>query len=359
TSQTEIFFDNFPGTIIGVTGTKGKGTTVSLIYAILKKAGLKVFLGGNIGAPVLQYLLRAKPNDILIYELSSHQLQGLKKSPHIAVFLNLFRDHLDYYQSFNEYKKAKENIAIYQTKNDYFVYAKSDKAVGDIAKKTKAKKLPYALYDKAGLPASLREPIGEALRAGVNPMNLMAAISVAELFKISKEKIKQGIKAFKPLPHRLNFAGKFRGIEFYDDSMATIPEATMAALDALGQKVKTLIVGGSDKGSDYNGLAKKILKSSVENLIILGQGTGEKITKNLDDLAQQGHRMTLLGKVIIFNVMTMKGAVKICYEKTPKNSACLLSPASASFNLFRDYHHRGMSFRQYVRQHSKTKQKKA
>jgi UDP-N-acetylmuramoyl-L-alanine---L-glutamate ligase len=339
-SQTEIFFDNFPGLIIGVTGTKGKGTTSSLIYEILKKAGLRVYLGGNIGKPVLQYLLKAKPEDIFVYELSSHQLQNLKKSPQIAVFLNLFPDHLDYYKNFTEYQNAKSNIAKFQTKNDYLIFNGQNKQVKEISQKAKSHKINFSQdkeYYKTLLPGEF------------NQLNIKAAVKVAELFKIKPEIIKSAVKNFKGLPHRLQFVGKFKGIDFYNNSMATIPAVTIQDLKTFNNKSISLIFGGSDKGSDYSELVKEIKKTSVNNLIILGQGTGQKIARALE-----GTRFLRGAKEpSSFEASSMREAVKICYEKTPRNGVCLLSPASASFNLFKDYQDRGNQFIKYIKSNAK------
>lgn len=321
TSQTEIFFDNCPGMIIGITGTKGKGTTASLIYQILKRAGLKARLVGNIGKPVFQILLGSRGDHIFVYELSSHQLQNLKKSPHIAVFLNLFPDHLDYYKNLGEYQRAKENIVLFQTKEDFFIYNKDDKIVIKIAKKTKAKKIP--------------------VQGKFNVLNRKAAIAVAKLFGIPEKKIEQAVKNFKPLPHRLEFVGRFNGIDFYDDSMSTIPEVTIAALDDLGRKVKTLIVGGSDKGSDYSKLAKKILQNKIRTLIIF-PGTGEKVWQKILKIRKNNLPSP-------FFVNSMKDAVEISFQKTKRGEVCLLSPGAASFNFFRDYSERGSLFKKYAK----------
>ncbi|MFH0739520.1 MAG: UDP-N-acetylmuramoyl-L-alanine--D-glutamate ligase [bacterium] len=350
TSQTEIFFDNFPGIIVGVTGTKGKGTTASLIYEILKKAGLKVYLGGNIGKPVFQKLVTLRqaqggPEDIFVYELSSHQLQGLKKSPQIAVFLNLFSDHLDYYKNFAEYQKAKANIAKYQTKDDYLIFNAKDKQVKEISKKVKSHKIDFnqdKKYYETRLPGEF------------NQLNIKAAVAVARLFMVKPEIIKTAMKDFKGLPHRLEFVGKFKGIEFYNNSMATVPQTTILDLQTFNHKPISLIAGGSDKGSDYRDLVKEIKQTSVKNLIVLGQGTGQRIEKALK-LSEPRAPKNLSkepgspGLRQLFHASSMKEAVRICYENTPKNGVCLLSPASASFNLFKDYQDRGKQFVKYAK----------
>lgn len=344
TSQTEIFFENCPGKIIGITGTKGKGTTSSLIYRILKEGGFKVHLIGNIGKPVLSTLFKVKANDIFVYELSSHQLYNLKKSPQIAVFLNLFAAHLDYYKNFREYVNAKANITRYQTNRNYLIFNSQDKFVKKIAKSSRAKKIP--------IPTNLEfiKNIRIPLIGKFNLKNVMAAVVVGKLFNIPKKKIREAIKSFKPLPYRLEFVGKYKGIEFYNDSLATVPQAVEAALEALeNNKVKTLILGGYDQGSiDFASLAKKILESKIRTLIFLSPGTAEIIWQKILSLKTKKR-----SSPEAFFVSSMKEAVKIAYQKTKRGETCLLSPASPSFNLFRDYKERGNLFKKYVKKYGK------
>jgi len=313
-SQTKIFFENCHNVIIGVTGTKGKSTTASLIYSILKQAKFPVHLVGNIGKPALSSLLKAKKNDIFVYELSSHQLFDLKQSPHISVFLNVYPEHLDYYKNFNEYAGAKANITLFQKKNDYLIYNSEDKIVSKIAKKTKAHKL--------------------AIKGKYYDLDIEAAKKVASIFKISQKTIEKAIKEFKFLPHRLEFVGKFKGIEFYNDSLSTIPQSTIEALDFFNGRVQTMILGGFDRGLDFKELGKKIV--GIKTLILFPD-TGKRIYK-----AIKGR------KPKCFFTKSMKKAVKLAYSHTDKDMVCLLSPASASFGLFKDYKERGDIFKKQV-----------
>jgi len=315
TSQTDIFFDNFQGRIIGVTGTKGKSTTSSLIYAILKEAGIKACLAGNIGKPVLDFLF--KKDCVFVYELSSHQLCNLKKSPNIAVFLNIYPDHLDYYKSFNEYVSSKKSITKYQTEKDYLIYNIEDPIVKKIAKKSKAKKIP--------------------IKGEYYDLNINAAKETAKIFNIPERIVSKAIKNFKFLEHRLEFAGKFKGIDFYNDSMSTIPQTTIFALNFFGDKVQTLILGGSDKNLDFKGLNKRIDNSGIKTLILFPQ-TGKKIWKGIQSKKRFQH----------FFVDDMSEAVKLCYLHTDKGKICLLSPGCASFTGFKDYRERGDLFKREV-----------
>jgi len=326
TTQTEIFFDNCPGQIIGITGTKGKSTTTALIYQILKDAKLKAFLVGNIGQPVLGLLPIKSAENIYVFELSSHQLYNLKKSPHVSVLLNIYPEHLDYYKNMKEYIGAKANIALWQKPNDYLVFNIQNNTVKKIAQKSKAKKIPikgvYYELDKA------------------------AARAVGRLFQIPASSINKSIKKFKYLPHRLEPAGTYQGITFINDALATIPAATMSAIDQLGGKVETIILGGFDRHIDFKELAQKVLASKIKNLIFFPT-TGEKIWQSI---VRQNKKKRVFNHFFVNN---MADAVKLSFQYTNKGKICLLSTASASFGLFKDYEEKGNLFKKYVKEYGR------
>ena len=323
TSQTELFFDNCPGKIIGVTGTKGKSTVASLIHGILKGS----YLVGNIETPSLSFLSKAKKDDIFVYELSSHQLMNLKKSPHIAVFLNIYPEHLDYYKNFEEYFSAKKNIYKYQSESDYLIFNP------EIEPKTKAKKIKIDVNDFAQFLKN-----NQQFLEITHIDNLIAVLNVAKLFNVPEKDIIKSLNKYKRLPHRLEFVGEFKGIRFYDDSIATIPEAVVYALDSLGDDVETIILGGLDRGIKYDKLVKRIKKSNIKTIIAFPD-SGEKIVRNI--------------RSRIYKVDNMKDAVDLAYKHTSKGKICLMSPASPSFNLFKDYKERGDLFKKYINEKAK------
>jgi UDP-N-acetylmuramoyl-L-alanine---L-glutamate ligase len=344
TSQTKIFFDYCPGKIIGITGTKGKGTTASLVFQILKMAREKVYLVGNIGKPVFSLLFRAKKEDVYIYELSSHQLENLKKSPSIAVFLNIYPDHLDYYKNFKEYFSAKKNITLYQNKNNYFIYNKENKDIRALARETKAKKIPFSLKDKEKVYELIKKN-EVPLRGEFNLYNIIAAILTVRLLDTPDKDIKKGLKNFKPLAHHLEYVSQRQGIDFYNDSFATIPEASIAAIKAFSGKIGTIILGGSSKGKiDFSKLAEAIIQSKAKNLILFPE-TGQAIWKEVVKKTRGRKKQPQA-----FFVSSMSQAVRRAYNSTPPGTICLLSPACASFTTFRNYKERGNLFKKYVRQ---------
>jgi UDP-N-acetylmuramoylalanine--D-glutamate ligase len=326
-SQTEIFLKNCPGKVIGITGTKGKSTTAALIYNILKEGGLRAHLVGNIGKPVLNFLFSAKKEDIFVYELSSHQLYNLKVSPQVAIFLNIYPEHLDYYKNFKEYLFAKQNITRFQKKEDYFIFNSQDKYVKKIAKITKAKKIP--------------------IKGEFYQLNKNAARAVGRIFKIPPKIVEKAIEKFKGLPHRLELVGKFKGITFYNDALSTIPETTMFAIKALGNKVQTVFLGGFDRKVNFKKLAQFILKNKNIKNLILFPTTGEKIWQ---EISKYPNRQKTLRHFFVDN---MPEAVKLAYKYTQKGKICLLSCASSSFSIFKNYREKGRLFKKYVKKYGR------
>lgn len=308
TTATNIFFSLVKGTTIGITGTKGKSTTSSLIAHILGSTYHDVRLVGNIGSPMLDRLDDATDETVFVIELSSHQLVDIRYSPHIAVLLDIVPEHLDYYPDFATYKSAKENIFRFQKPDDHLV--RNEKIHASFATKL----------------------LG-------NAENINAAVKVAKLMNIFDNDIKKKLASFSPLPHRLEFVGEYRGIRFYNDSLATIPEATVHALSALGTDVTTLIVGGYDRKLNFSVLGKYLERHPVQTLILLPD-TGEKILGSIPH-----HPSSITHHF----VHTMEEAVTLAYQHTPKGKICLLSPASASYNTFKNYEDRGNQFKEWVK----------
>jgi len=360
TSHTEIFFSNCPGVIIGVTGTKGKSTTSSLIHAVLGEGGLDSFLVGNIGNPPLSLLQGTRHDSVFVYELSSHQLDGLSQSPHIAVVLNVVPEHLDYYESFERYVLAKHNITRFQSTKDYVVYNAAFPIPTRFADESSARKIPFSAEGKCdpgcfvenggvvcrlpgGAPTRLLEVEQVTLLGGFNIQNVLPACAVGRLLGVAPAAINRAVLAFRSLPHRLELVGTFFGITFYDDALATIPEATIGALDALGHRVETILLGGFERHLDFTGLARRLLASEVKNLILFPT-TGKRIGEALQALAVRAEDLPRC-----FFVAGMDEAVSLAFRHTRPGMICLHSPASPSFGIFANYRERGALFQRCVR----------
>jgi UDP-N-acetylmuramoylalanine--D-glutamate ligase len=348
TTATNIFFSLVPGITIGVTGTKGKSTTASLIAHMLSSTIKDVRLVGNIGIPMLDHLFGATSDTTFVIELSSHQLCDIRYSPHIAVVLPIVPEHQDYYRDMETYARAKANIAAFQSPDDVLVFDVSNALLRSLFSGTKAKQIGYttgsevsavAISSKDELMLHQKPLVSRSnLHIHGNTHSLLAAITVCDVLHLNSKCIKDALVSFVPLPHRLEFVGEFGDIRFYNDSLATIPEATVHALDALGDDVTTLIAGGFDRGLSYDVLGKRLAESHVRTLILFPD-TGKKILASIPSGSS----------IPYYFVQTMEEAVRLAKTHTVKGKICLLSPASASFNLFRDYADRGDQFKAMVK----------
>ncbi len=354
-SAVKLFFELCPAKIIGVTGTKGKGTTSSLIYEILKRAGKDAFLAGNIGVPYLELLPKLTKDSLVVLELSSFQLLDMEASPTVAVVLNITEDHLNWHKDLEEYIAAKKNIVKYQKSTDFSVMSADYQVSESFSASTKAKvykfsrknkvKGAYALDGKVYLSVDTEILLGETkellLRGEHNLENITAASVVGGILNTSPEIIWKAAVSFKGLEHRLELVGAYNGISFYNDSFATSPAPTIAAVKSFTEPL-TLILGGSEKGLDYKELGAEIAKAgNIVSVILIGQ-VAPKIKDALGDAGYQG-RIVEKGKA------SMNELVKEAFLNTPKGGVILLSPAAASFDMFKDYKDRGLKFKSAVK----------
>jgi UDP-N-acetylmuramoylalanine--D-glutamate ligase len=366
-SAMKLFFEICPTkNIIGVTGSKGKGTTSSLIYEVIKADKRKVWLGGNIGTAPFEFIDKIKSSDYVVLELSSFQLEDLQASPHIAVVTNLFKEHLapadpnnpNYHKSMKDYWAAKANIFTHQSVKDFLV-VNEDIKIADYGFRTKGR---IFIYGKAELASNLT---GEH-----NKENIAAAIAVASILKIKPEVIIKTVKKFKGLPHRLEFIAEEGGVRYFDDSFATVPDVSVIALKSFSDchceesegrrgnleptthsgiassrglgtrndKRIILLAGGADKGSDFKNFAKEIKKRVKILILFKGKGT-ERLKKELQITNY---------KLPIIEVITMKKAVEIAKRESEVGDIVLLSTGCASFGCFKNYKERGDQFKKEV-----------
>lgn len=348
TSITEIFFKNCRGTIIGVTGTKGKSTTATLIYRSLKAAGKKAYLIGNIGNDPLKHLEKSEKKEYFVYELSSYQLENLKVSPQVAVMINIFPDHLPYHGDFQKYCAAKANIALWQKENDHFIYNGEFSFVKEVAKKSAAKKSEYSSrlsVDDAYLNYQHKKliPLSEIQIPGEhNLKNIIAAATVLDALNIPVSYVRKGVADFKGLEHRLELVGPKNGLYFYDDAISTTPESTLVAIEYLKDKLQTIFLGGEDRGYDFDGLAEKLKKIDIKN-IVLFPASGARIKEAL----QKAYGKKPLPKIL--ETRNMIEAVNFAVENTEKEKAILLSTASPSYSIFKNFEEKGRLFKEAIK----------
>lgn len=346
-SQLELLLEFFDIFTIGVTGTKGKSTTSSLIYSVLKEQNIKSMLLGNIGVPVFDYIDKFEKDTILVLEMSSHQLEYMELSPNISVLLNVYPEHLDHYDSFEKYAEAKCNIFKYQKPNDYFLYNADNETLEELVKNTngitykvsiknKEKSDIYLkgsyVYFKNKPVYNIKEP--RKLLGDYNLNNIMFVLGVSEILKLDLNKTIKTIQNFEPLHHRLEFIGKYDDVLYYDNSIGTIPMATIEAVKVL-KNVDTLIIGGMDRGLDYTEFIKFLNKSNINHVICMPK-TGHDIAKKLK-------------KEKAYVVNTMEEAVETAKKVTQKGKSCLLSPAAASYGFFKNFEEKGYIYQELVK----------
>ena len=340
TGQMDLFLRFVECETVGITGTKGKTTTSTLIYEILCAAGKPACLIGNMGVPVFNSIEEIKGKTAVI-EMSSHQLESVKASPHIAVLTNIYPEHLDHYKGLNEYINAKLNILKYQKENDFLII-NQDQDFSEFfnVKSMKAKIIPVGSKDgdKSEFLKSLTA-LNERLKGAHNNQNIFFAAAVARCLGISNEAVQSGVENFKGIEHRLEPVGVFKGIKFYNNCIATIPTAVMLDIDALAD-VSSLIIGGMDRGIDYSDFVESLEKSGIQNLICLPD-TGHSIGK---ELMKRGSCL----RIIL--ACDMEQAVESAFKLTDIGRSCLLSPAASSYNRYKNFEEKGRHFKKLVRE---------
>ncbi|MBR3116175.1 UDP-N-acetylmuramoyl-L-alanine--D-glutamate ligase [Candidatus Saccharibacteria bacterium] len=349
TSITKYFFEHCPCTIIGVTATKGKGTICSFIKSLLDAHRENAYLIGNIGTPALDILDNLTERSVVIYEMSSFQLWDLNKSPHIAVLGHLEPDHLNVHTDYKDYLNAKANITSHQTSKDFLVFNQNNTEAVKIAITSKATKVAYPFNDFDNIEKVIKDSV--TLPGRHNQENAMAAIATAacyynispdEYLREKKNIILAGISSFHGLPHRLEFLRELDGIKIYDDNFATNLSSTRVAINAFKGSHLTVIVGGRDK-TDYEDLPElyEILKSpQVKHIILIGE-SGHELAKKYRD--PRFHPASSLAEAV--NI-----AVQVTRNDHDRNfdTIVLMSPAAASFDMFKDVYDRGAQFQRLV-----------
>lgn len=359
TSEIEMVLKLTPAKTIGITGTEGKTTTTTLIYEILKQSGYNCFLGGNIGKPIFTQIKDMKPDDIVILEMSSFQLIDIDISPNVALITNIFPDHLNVHTSYEEYQDAKKNIFKYQDEKGLLVLNYDNEITRSFAKESNGKVILFSskeklqdgyIYDivdgnikycEEDVRRHLINKSEIKLRGIHNYQNICAALAVTSPF-VDIDTAINVIKTFIGVEHRLEFVKEIDGVKYYNDSIGTSPASTIAGINAFDENI-VLLAGGSDKGLDYKEVGEAIAKS-VGTLILCGP-TAEKIEK----ATREGLLTLKSDKFIEFiNVSNLEEAVKLAKEKTKTGDVVLLSPASASFDAFKNFAERGDKFKQFV-----------
>jgi UDP-N-acetylmuramoylalanine--D-glutamate ligase len=362
TSNTQLFFELCAGITIGVTGTKGKSTTSAMIHHVLKSNGLDSHLVGNIGQPSLTILEKINGDSLVVCELSSHQLETMTISPHIAVVQDVTSEHLDYYPTTAAYQQAKTAICRFQTATDFVVFNPTMAGATKIAQFSAGQHLRFSLTEGPDAVVFVRnnqilrkdnhqhvEMILETtqlpLRGEHNLLNVMPSVVIGTLLNLSAEQIGNSLQTFKGLPHRLELVHERKGIKYYDDSLSTLPDAAIGAINSFVEPV-VLLAGGYERHQDFAELAQKIIDKKVVGLVLF-RPTGERLALEVEKLETNELPMITFAENMTEAVGKAQSIMENYFAKTETNAGViLLSPASASFGMFVDYADRGEQFKE-------------
>ena len=358
TSQSDIFLQEYGGQCIGVTGTKGKSTTSTLIYTMLRANGKKTLLLGNIGEPPLDFWKEIDEATTIVFELSSHQLEYINKGPAIALLLNIFQEHLDYYAGFRQYQLAKFNITLKQNDLSKLIIHYADDRIQNLVKENGIKRdifyFSLEQHNQDGMYLDGSDIIyarqGEKmvfadyqklqyLKGKHNILNVMAASLAALQLGCDISVLQKTVYEFEGLQHRMEYIDTKQGVSFYNDAIATIPEATIAAVEAL-ENVGTLILGGFDRGIDYSGLAEFLQNAEIDNVILMGPA-GKRISEFMKNAEDKNFP-------VVFQTDMMDSAIEYARKNTAFGKICLMSPAASSYDKFRNFTEKGDKFRSLV-----------
>jgi UDP-N-acetylmuramoylalanine--D-glutamate ligase len=359
-NDSQIFMEVVPCKTIGITGSAGKTTTTTLVGRMAKNAyGDRAFIGGNIGDPLLNYVDEMKPDDIAILELSSFQLEQMTISPDIAAILNITPNHLDRHGTMEAYTSAKARILAFQSKDDVAILGRDDQGAWNLRDKVQGKLFTFSLNDldeglngtylhegllnlrdgNAYLPLMLREKI--LLRGEHNVANVLAAFAIGHAAGFPLDAMLDAIEDFYGVPHRLELVRELHGVRWYNDSMASAPERTLAAIRAFDEPI-VLMLGGRDKDLPWEDLMQ-LVSERVDHVVLFGEAA-EKIQKTVDSLGLSQKRFTLS------RVNGLHEAVVKAAEVAEAGDVVLLSPGGTSFDEFKDFADRGERFRTWVQE---------
>lgn len=353
-SQTEVFFQCFRDQIIGITGTKGKSTVTTLLYHLLKQAGMDTLMVGNIGIPALDHMEEVGPDTRIVFELSCHQLEYMTVSPHIGILINIHEEHLDHYGTMEKYVEAKHHIFSNQKPEDILICNQQCLPMPG----TCPSRLIKAGTDTAGAELNItHEPDGTWVRydgrsyripgdeirllGQHNYFDIGVAYAVCSMLGMDDMVFTEGLKSYEPLPHRLQYLGQREGVKYYDDSISTICDTTIQAIKTL-RDTDTVLIGGMDRGIDYRDLIEFLSQCTVPHIILM-EATGKRIYQEIHKYYPE-----FKNRARLILAEHLEDGVKRARQITRPGTSCVLSPAAASYGIFKNFEERGETFARLV-----------